>query len=123
MYIYKIQTEIKDIESFIKILSKDYDILYYYNLYLSPKIERKNEENYLKKILKKIGDCTIIKINENNLKAENDKIISWCVNKFVERDLKRYEQEHQDQYLQYYQYLQYLINTIGQGGENNGERN
>ena len=37
MYVYKIQTDIKNIEELIKVLSKDYDILYYYNLYLSPK--------------------------------------------------------------------------------------
>ena len=123
MYVYKIQTDIKNIEELIKVLSKDYDILYYYNLYLSPKKERKNEETYLKKALNKIGKCIIIKIDENNLKAENDKIISWCVDKFVERDLKKYERDHQNQYIQYLEYIQYLMNLFNsKGGDTNGKK-
>ena len=35
-------------------------------------------------------------IDENNLKNESDKVISWCKDKFIKNDLMRYEEENQE---------------------------
>lgn len=95
--IFKITTDCKDIEEIVKIFGCNYDILYYgQSFYISEKFPSKRKTcDSIKKKLKNYNNTFIIQIDENNLKYEFSQVQTWCRDKFVEQDLKRFEKEKQ----------------------------
>lgn len=104
--IYKIQSN-KDyniLESIEKI-KKDYDLIYYNKiLYLGEKVFSQDSSVALKKVKKyfrPIKDFWISEIGENNLKNEPKIIVDWCINKFIELDLQKFEIDKQKEMEKY----------------------
>lgn len=104
--IFKIEIELKDIEKYIKIFSKDFDLLYCKNLYIALKNSvKKITISNLKKKYKIDSSLKVLQINENNLAQEDVKVINWCRDKFVLQDLNRFEIERQEEIKQYLKFL------------------
>lgn len=95
--IYKIVTDFSDLIDIVEKLKNNYNIIMTQGqLFIC-------EKNYktisLKKLKKEIGkeNVFISQIDENNLKYESPEVITWCRDYFVDRDVKRYEEERQDE--------------------------
>ena len=67
------------------------------NLYVALTQYKLKEEAYkeLKKSLKPARNFIVREVNENNLGNENDFVIEWCRDSFVEIERQRYEIEKQ----------------------------
>lgn len=123
--IFKLTISIQDINQYINMFSKDFDILFYKELYISDKnnVQLYNV-NKLRKKYKIDNDIYIEIINENNLGSKSQKVIDWCRDKFVYQDLKRFENEHQEQIVNYLNVLDRFeeeLKKYKNGGEMNGK--
>ena len=74
------------------------------NLYIASK---RNTSITLSDFIKKYhyDDILVTEIDEDNLKFENDKVISWCKNEFVNQDIRRFEEKNQKMMKNYMCYL------------------
>ena len=108
--IYKIQSN-KDynILENIEKIKKDYDLIYYNKiLYLGEKVFSQDSNVALKKVKKyfrPIKDFWIGEIGENNLKNEPKIIVDWCINKFIDLDLQKFELNKQKKKKKYLESL------------------
>lgn len=122
--IYKVICKINDYRIFEE-LSKKFNVYYKNNiLYMYQKDYKMITTNKIKKILKS-DNIYIEEINEQNLKYEPEDVKFWCRDVFVDIDLKRYEQEHQEEIKNYMNILDVFENNLIQilqtrGGAENG---
>lgn len=118
--IYKIVTEFNILIDIVEKIQKKYNVLIKSGQLFICNKEYKNIP--LNKIKKEIGidNVFILQINENNLQYESPEVISWCKDYFVDRDVKKYEQERQEDLKNYMKILdnfeQELENMIKEGG-------
>lgn len=123
--IYKIITEFDILIDIIEKIKNNYNVLMKSGQLF---ICNKNYKTIsLKKIKKEIGidNVFILQIDENNLQYESPEVIAWCRDYFVNRDIKRYEEERQEDIKNYMKILdnfeQELQKMIKEGGvANNG---
>lgn len=123
--IFKLTISIQDINQYINMFSKDFDILFYKELYISDKNNLQSYSvNKLRNKYKIDNDIYVEIINENNLGSKSQKVIDWCRDKFVYQDLKRFENEHQEQIVNYLNVLDRFeeeLKKCKNGGEMNGK--
>ena len=95
--IYKITVDFKKLEYIINILKDNFDIIIYQgSIYICKKNYKNTTINQIKKNLN-IDNNFIENIDETILKNEDNYIQNWCSNKFVEKDLKSFEKDKQDE--------------------------
>lgn len=103
--IYKIQSNCDyNILEIIDKIKKYYNMIYYNNvLYIATKKinQEKVFEKTLKKFFKPNKNFLFTEINENNLKNENNLIMEWCKNIFVDLDVQKFENDNQDKLKEY----------------------
>ena len=103
--IYKINVNIENIIELFDKISKKYNVYFKNNiLYISSIDYKKFSIKDVKKLFKQ-DNIYIEEINETNLKYEPSDVIIWCRDYFVQRDLKKYEEEHQDDISNYMKVL------------------
>ena len=103
--IVKLNININNIQKYINDLKDEYNIYYNLsNLYIASK---RNTSITLSDFIKKYhyDDILVTEIDEDNLKFENDKVISWCKNEFVNQDIRRFEEKNQKMMKSYMCYL------------------
>ena len=99
--IFKIQGDFNE-DNFSKILNKlcKYFKFIYTNgtLYIAlGDVKNKQEASVLmSKTFRPVRSYYIKEINEKNIMNEEQSIMEWCRDNFVQRDLKNFEKEHQD---------------------------
>lgn len=94
--IFKIIMDFDDLVGIINKFQNSFDVLFANGqMFVFAKNLKKYTINRIKKILDNENAFVTI-IDENNLRRESDKVISWCRDKFVENDLLRYEKENQE---------------------------
>lgn len=103
--IAKLNICIHNIQKYINDLKDEYNI--YYNLSNLYVASKSNTSITLSDFIKKYhyDDIVVTEINEDNLKFENDKVISWCKNEFVNQDIRRFEEKNQKMIKSYMSYL------------------
>ena len=110
--IAKLNICIHNIQKYINDLKDEYNIYYNLsNLYIASK---RNTSITLSDFIKKYhyDDILVTEIDEDNLKFENDKVISWCKNELVNYDVKKFEIEHQKQLNDYMIFLDDLSKEL-----------
>ena len=103
--IAKLNICIHNIQKYINDLKDEYNIYYNLsNLYIASK---RNTSITLSDFIKKYhyDDILVTEIDEDNLKFENDKVISWCKKEFVNQDIRRFEEKNQKMMKSYMCYL------------------
>ena len=103
--IAKLNICIHNIQKYINDLKDEYNIYYNLsNLYIASK---RNTSIKLSDFIKKYhyDDILVTEIDQDNLKFENDKVISWCKNEFVNQDIRRFEEKNQKMMKSYMCYL------------------
>lgn len=94
--IYKIIMDFTNLDEVIKLLSKRFNLIFVDNaIYICDKKYANTTISYIKKLLKN-NNVFILKIDEKNLVNEPCSVVKWCRDNFVQRDLKKFEKEHQD---------------------------
>ena len=76
--------------------------------------EEENCEQLLKKYFKPNKIFLFIKIDENNLKNENQIIVEWCKNIFIKIDTQRFEKENQEKMREYLKSIEKLDEVLKQ---------
>lgn len=99
--IYKILGEftLENFEKIINNLNQDFKFVYLNGiLYISLIDINKKEEcqNIIKKIFKPSKNFIIKEINEKNIMNQDDFIINWCKDQFVEFQRKEYERDQKE---------------------------
>lgn len=95
--IYKILMEMKNFEDIIKSLSDKFYILFLNNsLYICDKRYKNVSKKSICKLLSNDNVC-LIEINENNILYESNNAKAWCEDKFIKRDLKKLEDDKQEE--------------------------
>lgn len=103
--IYKINVNIESIIDLFDKISKKYNVYFKNNILYISSIDYKT---FTIKDIKKLfnqDNMYIEEINETNLRYEPSDIIIWCRDYFVQRDLKKYEDEHQNDISNYMKVL------------------
>lgn len=99
--IYKIIVNIENIIGLLDDISQHYNVFFKNNILYISSIDYKNVDfGDIKKLFNQ-DNIYIEEINEINLKYEEPDIIVWCRDYFVQRDLKKYEKNHQDEISNY----------------------
>lgn len=116
--IYKVQSAKEyNVLQIINKLQDNFDMIYYNNtLYVAIKniSEEENCEQLLKKYFKPNKFFLFIKIDENNLKNENQIIVEWCKNIFIKIDTQRFEKENQEKMREYLKSIEKLDEVLKQ---------
>lgn len=116
--IYKVQSAKEyNVLQIINKLQDNFDMIYYNNtLYVAIKniSEEENCEQLLKKYFKPNKIFLFIKIDENNLKNENQIIVEWCKNIFIKIDTQRFEKENQEKMREYLKSIEKLDEVLKQ---------
>lgn len=103
--IYKIILNIENIIDLLDTISKEYNVYFKNNiLYISSIDYRMFTIKDIKRLFNQ-DNIYIEEINETNLRYEPSDVIIWCRDYFVQRDLKKYEEEHQDDISNYMKVL------------------
>lgn len=123
--IYKIQSNFDyDVLEVINKLKKDFNMIYYNNtLYVAIKQidQEENCNKMIKKFFKPNKSFLFTKINENNLKNENNFIIEWCKNILVDLDTQRFEKDNQEKIKKYLYDIDLLENKLKEIAERKEE--
>ena len=95
--IYKIIMDFTNLDEIIKILSNRFNIVFIENaIYICDKKFLNTNINYIKRLLKN-NNLFILKIDETNLGQEPIAVQNWCKNFYVQRDVKRFEKERNEE--------------------------
>lgn len=94
--IFKIIMDFSNMLDILQILQKNFDVLYMDGkMFIATKGVKEYTVMDIKKMICDNNVC-VLEINENNIDRENDRVSSWCKDKFLKNDLIRYENENQD---------------------------
>lgn len=94
--IFKIIMDFDDLVGIIHKFQNSFDVLFVNGqMFIFAKRLKKYTINKIKTIIGNENAFVTI-IDENNLRKESDKVISWCRDKFIENDLLRYEKDNQE---------------------------
>jgi hypothetical protein len=99
--IFKIEMDYTNLGDVIELFKDKYDILFCKHLYISE--IKKTKTNNCKKIKEKMKDFPnsfITSIDEYNLSNQPLQAQEWCRDKFVEQDLKNFEEKEQDKLIE-----------------------
>lgn len=119
--IYKIVMDFSNLDEIIKILSNRFNLIFIGNaIYICDKKYANTTIQYIKKILKN-NNIFILKIDETNLSNESTQVIQWCRDKFVQRDLKKFEEDRQDEIKNFMNVLDDFESRLQNIVENNNE--
>ena len=114
--IYKIQSNFDyNVLEIINKLKSDFNMIYYNNtLYIATKLinQEKNFNETIKKIFRPNKNFLFTRVNENNLKNENNFIMDWCRNIFVDMDSQRFEEDNQEKIKKYLNDMDLLENKL-----------
>ena len=94
--IFKIIMNFTDMLELVNTLQKDFDMLFTNDqMFISVKDLKTYSIADIRNLISNDNAYVAI-IDENNLRNESDKVISWCKDKFIKNDLMRYEKENQE---------------------------
>ena len=94
--IFKIIMNFTDMLELVDTLQKDFDMLFTNDqMFISVKDLKTYSIADIRNLISNDNAYVAI-IDENNLRNESDKVISWCKDKFIKNDLMRYEKENQE---------------------------